>query len=59
MATLAAGPVAERIDVLSGAPRACTIDRWLYVFTAALFIVTTLTTASKRTTVSVLRRFDD
>ena len=32
-----------RQDVLSGTPRAGTIDRWIYVFTAALFIVIILT----------------
>ena len=42
MATLAAGLVDQRLDVLSGTPRAGTIDRWIYVFTAALFIVITL-----------------
>lgn len=30
-------------DVLSGTPRAHAIDRWIYVFTAALFIVIILT----------------
>lgn len=45
MATVAA-PVASRqrqIDVLSGTPRAHAVDRWIYVFTAASFIVITLT----------------
>ena len=32
-----------RPDVLSGTPRAHAIDRWIYVFTAGLFIVVTLT----------------
>lgn len=32
-----------RPDVLSGTPRAHAIDRWIYVFTAGLFIVITLT----------------
>ena len=32
----------ERHDVLSGTPRAHAIDRWIYVFTAASFIVITL-----------------
>ena len=45
MATLAA-PIevrARRPDALSGTPRAGFIDRWIYVFTAASFIVITLT----------------
>ena len=44
MATLAA-PIAagdRRIDRLSGTPRANAIDRWIYVFTAASFIVIVL-----------------
>ena len=32
----------QRSDQLSGTPRAGTIDRWIYVFTAASFIVITL-----------------
>jgi len=45
MATIA-GMFAERPrrpDVLSGTPRAHAVDRWIYVFTAASFIVFTLT----------------
>ncbi len=45
MATVAA-PIASgdrRIDVLSGTPRAHAIDRWIFVFTAASFVVITLT----------------
>jgi hypothetical protein len=45
MATVARN-IAEpgaRADVLSGTPRAHSIDRWIYVFTAASFIVITLT----------------
>ena len=45
MATVAA-PIAtshHQVDVLSGTPRAHAIDRWIYVFTAASFIVITLT----------------
>jgi len=45
MATVAAEgslPV-RRPDVLSGTPRAGFVDRWIYVFTAASFIVITLT----------------
>jgi hypothetical protein len=44
MATLAAGkPGRERLpDVLSGTPRAHAIDRWIYVFMAAWFIVIVL-----------------
>ena len=44
MATLVATPVdtGRRIDLLSGTPRAGTIDRWIYVFTAASFVVITL-----------------
>ena len=44
MATIA-GKVsrdAPRPDLLSGTPRAHAIDRWIYVFTAASFIVVTL-----------------
>src|SRR5438067_4903754 len=44
MATIA-GPLVERErrpDLLSGTPRAGFIDRWIYVFTAASFIVITL-----------------
>jgi len=33
----------KKIDVLSGTPRAHTIDRCIYVFTAALFIPIVLT----------------
>lgn len=33
----------RRADVLSGTPRAHAIDRWIYVFTAASFVVITLT----------------
>ena len=45
MATLAETLSDEnrRTDHLSGTPRAGTIDRWIYVFTAASFIVITLT----------------
>ena len=44
MATIAAGnPRRERLpDALSGTPRARAIDRWIYVFMAAWFIVITL-----------------
>ena len=44
MATLAKIFAVEsrRPDLLSGTPRAGTIDRWIYVFTAASFIVITL-----------------
>src|SRR5947208_2790661 len=45
MATIA-GPLVERErrpDLLSGTPRAGFIDRWIYVFTAASFVVITLT----------------
>src|SRR6476660_2905243 len=44
MATIAAGnPSRERLpDVLSGTPRAHVIDRWIYVFMAAWFIVIVL-----------------
>lgn len=44
MATVAA-PIAareRRLDVLSGTPRAHAIDRWIYVFMAAWFIVIVL-----------------
>lgn len=34
---------ASRHDILSGTPRAHAIDRWIYVFTAASFIVIVLT----------------
>ena len=45
VATIAHGlPVADgRPDLLSGTPRAGFIDRWIYVFTAASFIVIVLT----------------
>ena len=45
MATLAAPNVDtdREIDVLSGTPRAGVIDRWIYVFTAASFVIITLT----------------
>lgn len=45
MATVAApiAPTAPRQDHLSGTPRAHAIDRWIYVFTAASFIVITMT----------------
>jgi hypothetical protein len=45
MATLAKSYDVDdrRSDLLSGTPRAGTIDRWIYVFTAASFIVITLT----------------
>lgn len=33
----------RRLDLLSGTQRAGTLDRWIYVFTAASFIVITLT----------------
>ena len=44
MATIAAGnPRLERLpDALSGTPRAHAIDRWIYVFMAAWFIVIVL-----------------
>lgn len=44
MATVAAGnPIRERLpDALSGTPRAHAIDRWIYVFMAAWFIVIVL-----------------
>jgi hypothetical protein len=44
MATLSTtiGDSGRRPDQLSGTPRAGTIDRWIYVFTAASFIVITL-----------------
>ena len=44
MATIMRAPLENRdADVLSGTPRAGFIDRWIYVFTAAFFIVITLT----------------
>ena len=45
MATIAGNPLARerRPDMLSGTPRAHALDRWIYVFTAASFIVITLT----------------
>src|SRR5690242_19481231 len=45
MATIAAPLAARdrRPDLLSGTPRAGFIDRWIYVFTAASFIVMVLT----------------
>ena len=45
MATVAEtfADVIRRPDHLSGTPRAITIDRWIYVFTAASFIVIALT----------------
>ena len=44
MATVAEnfGGSGREVDVLSGTPRAHAIDRWIYVFTAASFIVVTL-----------------
>src|SRR5678815_784800 len=44
MATIATGSVIaeEQRDRLTGTPRAHAIDRWIYVFTAASFIVVTL-----------------
>lgn len=44
MATVAKAPVGEmrRRDVLSGTPRAGFIDRWIYVFTAASFVLIVL-----------------
>ncbi len=44
MATLAATHVDidRGIDLLSGTPRAGVIDRWIYVFTAASFVIITL-----------------
>jgi hypothetical protein len=44
MATMA-GPAlpAERIDHFTGTPRAKAADRWIYVFTAAIFVIITLT----------------
>lgn len=44
MATVAEpiSPNAQRHDLLSGTPRAHAIDRWIYVITAASFIVITL-----------------
>ena len=45
MATLVETPVGtmERVDHLSGTPRAGFIDRWIYVFTAASFVAIVLT----------------
>ena len=45
MASVAAGAgeSARRVDRLSGTPRAHAVDRWIYVFMAASFIVITLT----------------
>jgi len=45
MATVAgqAGDRVPRTDLFSGTPRAGFVDRWIYVFTAASFIVITLT----------------
>jgi hypothetical protein len=44
MATIAIGSEhAQRPDMLSGTPRAHAIDRWIYVFMAALFILVVLT----------------
>jgi hypothetical protein len=45
MATLAETPAgySRRVDHLSGTPRAHAIDRWIYVFTAASFVVIVLT----------------
>ncbi|MFL6734963.1 MAG: hypothetical protein ACJ8EY_09740 [Sphingomicrobium sp.] len=45
MATIASGLVnnERRPDLLSGTPRAHALDRWIYVFTAASFIIITLT----------------
>ena len=45
MATLAGTPAVQnsRIDHLSGTPRAGFVDRWIYVFTSALFIAIVLT----------------
>lgn len=43
MATILSQPASDRpIDLLSGAVRAHTLDRWIYVLTAAGFIVITL-----------------
>ena len=44
MATIAETPIGRerRSDVLSGTPRAHSIDRWIYVFTAASFIAIVL-----------------
>ncbi|HEY5723144.1 MAG TPA: hypothetical protein VIT45_12555 [Allosphingosinicella sp.] len=41
--TAGAGDGARRADRLSGTPRAHAVDRWIYVFMAASFIVITLT----------------
>lgn len=45
MATLAAtqADTDRGMDLLSGTPRAGVIDRWIYVFTAATFVIITLT----------------
>lgn len=44
MATLAQSIIPnEHIDVLTGTPRANAVDRWIYVFMAASFVVITLT----------------
>ncbi len=45
MATLAAthADTDQGMDFLSGTPRAGVIDRWIYVFTAATFLIITLT----------------
>jgi hypothetical protein len=45
MATVAGnfGGTSRDVDLLSGTPRAHAIDRWIYVFTAASFIIITLT----------------
>lgn len=44
MATIAfrTSDTSDRIDRLSGTPRAGTVDRWIYVFMAAFFILITL-----------------
>jgi len=44
MATVVTGPIREdgRPDFLSGTPRAHALDRWIYVVSAALFIVIVL-----------------
>jgi hypothetical protein len=44
MATLAGRlvPTERRPDLLSGTPRAHALDRWIFVFTAAWFIVIVL-----------------
>lgn len=44
MATLAQSVIPnDRVDLLSGTPRAHAVDRWIYVFMAAGFVVITLT----------------